>query len=93
MPWDLLGHLGVLSLWAACGLVPWLVILLLRRAKGAFTTLPFAIAGGIVGGLFVVAFAKGWAGFATSLPVAMLVGAAASVAATRLSWNNTRADG
>ena len=90
MPWDLLGHIGILSLWAACGLVPWFVMLVARRARGAFTTLPFAILGGITGGLLVVAFAKDWTGFAVSLAVAMIVGAMASVAAARVSWRPAR---
>jgi len=79
MSWDVLGHLGLLALWAACGLLPWCVLLVARRGRGALTALPFAIAGGVAGGLLVVAFAKDVAGLAISLVVAMTVGAAVCV--------------
>ena len=80
MPWSALGIVGLLSLWAACGLVPWCVALVAKKGEGAFTSLPLAISGGMVGGLLVAAIAKDGVGFAVSLAVALIVGGAATVA-------------
>ncbi len=77
MPWELLGTAGVLSLWAACGLVPWSVMLVAGRGRGAFTALPVAIVAGIVGGLLVAAFADGWLAVMVSLVTATAAGAIA----------------
>ena len=90
VPWELLGLIGILSLWAACALVPWFALLVLRGGRGAFATLPFAVTAGVLGGLLVAVFAKGWTGFVVSLPAATLAGAVATVAATRLTWGTVR---
>ncbi len=78
MPWNALAIVGLLSLWAACGLLPWCVALFARRGAGAFTSLPLAIVAGIAGGLLVAAIAKDGIAFAVSMPVAMVAGAAVS---------------
>ena len=64
MPWNALGILGLFSLWAACGLLPWCVVLIAGRGRGAFSALPVAIVAGVAGGLLVATNAKGWAGVA-----------------------------
>ncbi len=78
MPWNALGIVGLLSLWAACGLLPWCVALVARRGEGAFTSLPLALAAGMAGGLLVAVFAKDGIGFALSLLTATVGGAMAS---------------
>ncbi len=78
MPWDFAGHVGVLSLWAACGLLPWFVALVARRGEGTFAALPFAIAGGIAGGLLTAAVLKDWTGLAVSIVAAVVAGALAT---------------
>ncbi len=75
MPWNALGILGLLSLWAACGLLPWCLALVGKRGHGAFTSLPLAIVGGMAGGLLTAVLFKDWNGFAISLPVATAAGA------------------
>lgn len=85
MPWDLLGHVGLLSLWAACGLVPWSVMLIAGRGRGAFTALPVAIVAGIAGGLLVAFIVKDWNGFALSVLVAMAASTVAIVAFRRMT--------
>ncbi len=80
MPWDFLGHVGLLSLWAACGLLPWFVALLVRRGEGVFAALPFAIIGGIAGGLLTAALLNDWTGFAVSIVAAVIAGALATTA-------------
>ena len=75
MPWNAFGIAGLLSLWAACGLLPWCVALVARRGEGVFASLPLAIMGGMAGGLLVAVFAKDGIGFAVSLPMATAAGA------------------
>ena len=84
MPWDVFGTVGLLSLWAACGLLPWSAALILGRGRGALSALPLAVVAGIVGGLLTAAFAKDGAGFAVSLPAAMAASAVALVVSRRL---------
>jgi len=90
MPWDLLGHVGLLSLWAACGLVPWSVLLIAGRGRGAFTALPVAIVAGIAGGLLVAVIVKDWNGFAASLLAAMAASAIAISLVGRLVRSEAR---
>ena len=85
MPWDVLGHVGLLSLWAACGLLPWCVVLIAGRGRSAFTVLPVAIVAGIVGGLLVAAVMKDWTGVALSLVAAMAVSAVAIAGFRRMT--------
>ena len=82
MPWTALGLLGLLSLWAACGLLPWSVALVLGRGRGAFSALLVAIVAGIVGGLTVAVFADSWLAVLVSLATATLA-AAVTIAAFR----------
>ena len=74
MPWTALGIVGLLSLWAACGVLAWCVTLVARRGEGALRSLPLAIVGGMVGGLVVALFAKDGVGFAVSLAAALVAG-------------------
>ncbi len=84
MPWNLLGHLGLLSLWAACGLLPWCAALLVSRGRGALASLPLAAFAGIAGGALVPAIgADGGIGFAVSLATAVAGGAVAVTIAVR----------
>ena len=85
MPWDFLGHVGLLSLWAACGLLPWCVALIAGRGRGAFSALPIAIVAGIAGGLLVATVAKDWTGLAISLAAATAVSAIAIAAFRRMT--------
>ncbi|MCI0857003.1 MAG: hypothetical protein J4N98_09950 [Chloroflexi bacterium] len=85
MPWNALGILGLFSLWAACGLLPWCVVLIAGRGRGAFRALPVAIVAGVAGGLLVATIAKDWIGFAASLLTATLVAAAAIAAFRRMT--------
>ncbi len=80
MPWDLIGHIGLLSLWAACGLLPWFAAFLVRRGRGAFRALPVAVVAGIAGGVLVPVFAKGGTGVVISLMTATVAGAMATMA-------------
>lgn len=41
------------GLWAALGLLPWLVAAVVRRGRGAALALPLAVAGGCAGGVLV----------------------------------------
>ncbi len=77
MPWNALGILGLFSLWAACGLLPWCVALIAGRGRGALSALPVAMMSGIVGGLIVAAFADSWLAVLVSLATATLAAAAA----------------
>ncbi len=89
MPWNALGIVGLLSLWAACGLVPWCVALFAKKGEGVFASLPLAIMGGMAGGLLTASMLKDWNGFAVSLAVALIVGGAATVAVgplVRSAW-------
>ncbi len=90
MPWNVLGIVGLLTLWAACGLLPWCVQLVARRGEGVFASLPLAIMGGMAGGLLVAAFAKAGIGFAGSIPAALMVGGAATVAVGPLVRSDSR---
>ncbi len=92
MPWDLLGHLGLLSLWAACGLVPWSVMLIAGRGRGTFAVLPVAIVAGIVGGLLVATVMKDWTGVVVSLFTATAASAIA-IAAFRRMTQEMKANG
>ncbi len=85
MPWNALGVLGLLSLWAACGLLPWSVVLIAGRGRGAFSVLPVAIVAGIVGGLLVAVFADGWLAVLVSLAMATAASTAAIVAFRRMT--------
>lgn len=85
MPWNALGILGLLSLWAACGLLPWSAALVLGRGRGAFTVLPVAIVAGIVGGLMVAVFADSWLAVLVSLATATALSAFAIVAFRRMT--------
>lgn len=85
MPWNALGILGLLSLWAACGLLPWSVVLVLGRGRGALSVLPVAIVAGIVGGLLVAVFADSWQAVLVSLAAAPLAAAAAIAAFRRMT--------
>jgi len=85
MLWEFLGIVGVFSLWAACGLLPWSVALIAGRGRGAFSTLPFAIAAGIAGGLLTAVFAKDGIGFAVSLLAATAASAIAIAAFRRVT--------
>ncbi len=90
MPWNALGIIGLLTLWAACGLLPWCVALVAKKGEGAFTSLPLAIMGGMAGGLVVAVFAKDGIGFAVSLAVALIVGGIATVAGGPLVRSDSR---
>ena len=72
--WEALGLLGVLALWAACGLLPNSVALIAARGRGALVALPLAALSGMAAGLLVAALAKDGTGFAVSLAVATLAG-------------------
>lgn len=79
MPWDFLGHVGLLSLWAVCGLLPWFVVLVARRGEGVFAALLPAIVGGMAGGLLTATLLKDWSGFAVSVIAALIVGGIATM--------------
>ena len=85
MPWNALGILGLFSLWAACGLLPWSVSLVLGRGRGAFSALPIAIVAGIVGGLTVAVFADSWFAVLVSRATATLAAAVVIVAYRRVT--------
>ena len=91
MPWNALGILGLFSLWAACGLLPWCVALIAGRGRGAFSALPIAIVAGIAGGLLVATIAKDWTGLTISLATATLA-AAAAIEVLRRTTLKRRAD-
>ncbi len=90
MPWSALGIFGLLSLWAACGLVPWCVALVARRGERVFTSLPLAIIGGMAGGLLTASMLKDWTGVAVSVAAALIVGGIATVAAGPLARSASR---
>ncbi len=90
MPWSAFGIVGLLSLWAACGLLPWCVALIARRGEGVFASLPLAIIGGMAGGLLTASMLKDWTGLAISLGVALIVGGIATVAAGPLVRSDSR---
>ena len=90
MPWNALGILGLFSLWAACGLLPWCVALIAGRGRGAFSALPVAIVAGIAGGLLVATIAKDWTGLAISLAAATAASATAIAAFRRMTLELSR---
>jgi hypothetical protein len=77
--WEILGLLGILSLWAAIGCVPWFVALVATGAQGApWRTLPIVLLVALAGAALVPGLGvKGWAGFWTSLASALLLSSAA----------------
>ena len=78
--WPQLGLLGVLALWGAIALLPWLALLVARRGEGAFLALPAIVAAGIAGGALTAVVAKGWLGFEISLLAALAASAITSIA-------------
>lgn len=92
MPWNALGIVGLFSLWAACGLLPWAAALVAGRGRGAFSALPVAVVAGIAGGLVVATIAKDWTGFAISIAAATLA-AAVAIAVLRRMTLEVPADG
>ncbi len=70
----------MLSLWAACGLLPWCVALVAGRGRGAFSALPLAIGAGMMGGLVVAVVADSWLGVLVSLVAAVATGTFAATA-------------
>jgi hypothetical protein len=83
--WPALGMLGMLSLWGAIAIVPWLALLIARRGEGAFAALPVAIAAGVAGGALTPALGgKDAFGFGISLLGALAASALACAALPRL---------
>ena len=84
MFWEILGLLGILTLWGAFGLVPWCAALVVGRGRGALVALPLAFAAGVAGGALVPALGgSGGLAFGISLLTATTAGAAASTFAVR----------
>lgn len=77
--WELLGLVGILVLWGACGLVPWCAALIAARGRGALVAMPLAFAAGMGAGALTPALgAKDSLGFGISLLAAMAAGAIVS---------------
>ena len=84
MFWELLGLLGILTLWGAFGLVPWCAALVVGRGRSAIVALPLAFVAGIAGGALVPALGgSGGLAFGVSLLAATAAGAAVSTFAVR----------
>ncbi len=91
MFWEILGLLGILSLWGAFGLVPWCAALVVGRGRGAIVALPLAFIAGVVGGVLVPALGgSGGLAFGISLLTATAVGAAVSTFAVRRAMDAMR---
>ncbi len=82
--WEGLGLLSVLTLWAACGVLPNGVALIAARGRSPLVALPLAALAGMAGGLLVAALAKDGIGFAISLAAAVAAGAI--VATLMVRW-------
>ena len=90
---ELLGVIGVLALWGAIGLLPWVATVVATRGCAPLIGLPLAIAAGIGGGALVPALgAKDVVGVWISLATAFAAGAAASYGAMRLARRSRTAD-
>ncbi|MCH8275876.1 MAG: hypothetical protein IH851_13935, partial [Armatimonadetes bacterium] len=86
MFWEILGLLGILTLWGAFGLVPWCAALVVGRGRGALVALPLAFAAGVAGGALVPAVCgSGGLAFGISLLTATAAGGAVSMFAMRRS--------
>ncbi len=89
MDWSALALLGVLALWGALALVPWYVLLIARRGRGAFVALPIAVVAGIAGGALTPALGgKDAFGLGISLVAALVASAMAAIAIGR--WEARR---
>jgi hypothetical protein len=76
--WEILGLLGILSLWAALGCVSWFAALVATRGRTPWRTLPVVLVVALAGAALVPALGlKGWGGFWTSLASALLLPGAA----------------
>jgi hypothetical protein len=85
--WQWLGLVGVLALWGAVALVPWVVALATTRGR-ALALAPIALLAGVAGGALIPALgAKDVFGFWLSLGAA----AAASIAALTFVADRNRA--
>lgn len=78
-PWEVLGLLGMIALWAALGYVAWIIMLAITGARIApWRSLLIAVLVAIGGAALVPALGlKGWGGLWTSLASALLLSAAA----------------
>ena len=86
MFWEILGLLGILTLWGAFGLVPWCAALVVGRGRGAIVALPLAFAAGAAGGALVPALGgSGGLAFGISLLTATAAAAIASAVPVRLA--------
>ena len=84
MFWEIIGLLGILTLWGAFGLVPWCAALVVGRGRGALVALPLAFVAGAAGGALVPALGgSGGVAFGISLLTATTAGAAVSTFAVR----------
>ena len=82
---EVLGLIGVLALWGAIGLVPWLAVVIATRGRTPLIGLPLAIAAGIGGGALVPALgAKDVLGVWISLAAAFVAGGAVSIGSARM---------
>ena len=72
--------LGFFIIWCFLGMLPWLVVAIVRRGRGVILALPLALAGGAAGGVLVPALGTDdAAGFLISLGAAMAGGLLASL--------------
>jgi len=85
--WEILGLLGLLTLWAALGCIPWFVALVMTQTQRApWRALPIVMIVGVAGALLAPALGlKGWAGFWTSFASALLLSSAAMLLLTARS--------
>lgn len=82
---DALALILMLVLWAALGIVWWLVAAVLRRGQGTLAALPLAAVGGMAGGLLVPALGRrDGVGLALSLVAAVVGGIVLTAAGLRL---------
>ena len=84
MNFDLLALTVLCLIWAAFGVVPWLVVAYRRRGRGTLVLLPLAIVGGVVGAVLVPALgARNVPAVFGSLLAAMAGGLALTLAGLR----------
>ncbi len=75
----------MLVLWAALGILWWILAAVVRRGRGTLLALPLATVGGVAGGLLVPALGRrDGVGLALSLLAAVVGGLVLTVAGLRL---------
>jgi len=85
MSFDVIALIVLCLIWAAFGVIPWLVVAYRRKGRGTLVLLPLAMVGGVVGAVLVPAFgARNLPAVVGSLAAAVVGGLVIILAAPRI---------